>query len=112
MKLAELKRLPSMAWVGARGASRFALAILAGDVASPEDREVRRAICRECPERVRAKLFGAKSESDWCGALLQRQAPSSNCASCEGAKTCGCLLAGKTMVASEECPLGKWSAEQ
>jgi hypothetical protein len=86
---------------GARGGAKFARALARGDIADDATIEARRAICRECPSRVRKAVLKMKSESDWCGDPLQpgmRMDP----------PTCGCLLAGKTAVGSETCPQGRW----
>lgn len=91
-----------MAWTAAKGAKTFTIAVLSGDMASAEAVEARRAICRACPSRVRAVAPGAIAESDWCGSPLADRGPKT------GPPTCHCLLAGKTMVASQACPQGKW----
>lgn len=86
------------AWMAARGAERFAVAILSGDVATEQERERRAAICRECPTRKRVRVLGAVLESDWCGTPF---------VAVDGV-SCGCLLAGKVSVQSETCPGGRW----
>lgn len=86
---------------GMRGGRKFALAILKGDVADEATIEARRAICRECPSRVRTAVLGMKSESDWCGNPLEASMKADP-------PVCGCLLAGKTAVGSERCPQAKW----
>lgn len=54
-------------------------------LASKEMRERRRAICRDCPHAT-----GGKPEKRvFCG-------------------VCGCVIAGKTALAGERCPIGKW----
>lgn len=83
--------------VGIYGAAKFAAAWATGDVATAETTEARRAVCRQCPSRVRAIAPGAVFESDWCGRPLK-----------ETGATCGCLIYGKTMIGSERCPQGKW----
>lgn len=95
MNLIEAAR---MALVGVRGSERYLEAIAMGDVADASIVALRRAVCRGCPSRVRKALPGAK-KSDWCGPPLK-----------ETGRTCGCLLAGKSIVASESCPQRKWGA--
>ena len=79
-------------WIGAKGAARYAGAWLAGDRASDEETERRRAVCRACPTRT------VKWDSDFCGAPFI-EAPG---------VSCGCLCSAKTAIASEQCPAGKW----
>jgi hypothetical protein len=76
---------------GLRGGATYAVALATGDMAPDAVVEARRAICRECPSRVRA--LG----NDWCGEPLT-----------ETATECGCNLYAKTAVGSERCPQGKW----
>jgi hypothetical protein len=85
------------ALVGVYGASKFLAAALAGDLADDATIDARRAVCRDCPNRVRKIAPGSVAESDWCGEPLV-----------ETGSTCGCLIAGKTLVGSETCPSGKW----
>lgn len=98
---AALARLVS----GYRGGEKFAAAISAGDVCSRADAAERRRICNGCPGKVNASIFGLVPSS-WCGPPLEdRTHPDYG-----SARTCGCLLLGKTLVASEECPRGEWGA--
>lgn len=96
-------RLIQMTWTGVKGAARFVEAIATGDVASPEEIDRRRAICRDCPSKVikmiPGGIVGIDGDSAWCGEPLV-----------ENDWTCGCLLAGKTAVGSEFCPQGKWDS--
>lgn len=85
------------ALTGIYGAAKFAAALASGDVASDEVSEQRREVCRGCPSRVRKPGLPGLPDSDWCGEPME-----------ETPTTCGCLLYGKTMVASERCPAGKW----
>ena len=64
----------------AKSLSRAAMDILANNKASLSERERRMNICRQCPER----------NHDRCG-------------------LCGCFIKTKTILASSECPVGKWS---
>lgn len=100
-------------WVGVKGAAKFAAAVARGDVAAPEVIELRRACCRACEART-VGLFPKEHGGDetdapsaWCGPalveLLHEGAPI-------GERYCGCLIAGKTSVASEACPRGTWDA--
>lgn len=85
------------ALVGVHGATKFLSAVMSGDRSSNEEVAARREVCKMCPYRVRKVAPGAVAESDWCGEPLVVTA-----------NTCGCLVAGKTLVASEKCPSGKW----
>lgn len=90
--------------VGVKGAVRWATAVATGDMADDATVAERRAICRECPSRVRKVASGALAESDWCGEPLVDRTGEAD------APTCGCLLQGATSVASKSCPQGKWVA--
>jgi hypothetical protein len=85
--------------VGAQGGAKFLKAMLTGDIAPDEAIEERGAKCRQCPTRVRASV-SVEPPSDWCGQPLL----------VVPGVSCGCLLVGKTAVASESCPQEKWSA--
>jgi hypothetical protein len=85
------------ALAGVHGASTFLAAVASGDVAPQPAVEARRAICRVCPRMVVKVAPGAVADSSWCGEPLQVTA-----------STCGCLVAAKTLVASEKCPQNKW----
>jgi hypothetical protein len=92
----------------AKGGAVWAKAIATGDVADETTIEERRAICRQCPTMTVEALPGMTSPSAWCGkpfvANLKDLDPSK--------RSCGCLLAGKTAVASQNCPQAKWEAIQ
>jgi len=88
--------LTQKALVGVNGGLGYVVALGSGDKADDATVDTRRAICRACPTRERAAL-PLCAVSDWCGEPLVVTADS-----------CGCLLAGKTAVASEGCPQGKW----
>lgn len=96
MKLAQLTRA---ALNGVHGGTKFLAALATGDAADDETILARRAICKECPSRVRGRVPPMTEDSDWCG-------PPLNPDGLPG--VCGCLLAGKTAVGSEICPQGKW----
>ena len=98
---AALARLVS----GYRGGEKFAAAIAAGDVCTRADAAERRRICNGCPSKVNASIFGLVPSS-WCGPPLDDRMGDEY----GSARTCGCLLLGKTLVASERCPRGEWEA--
>jgi hypothetical protein len=89
----------------AKGGAVWAKAIATGDVADEATIEERRAICRQCPMMTVEALPGMTSPSAWCGkpfvANLKDPDPSK--------RACGCLLAGKTAVASQSCPQTRWT---
>lgn len=86
----------------ASGGLTFARAIARGDIAPDAAIAHRRAVCRGCPSSRIDAPEGVAKPSSWCGKpLTPDDGPP---------KTCGCLLWGKTMVASEACPQGKWPA--
>lgn len=80
-----------------KGGAKFAVAIASGDIASTSDMAARLDSCHDCPHYTVKVAPGAIAESAWCGEPFQ-----------ETQHTCGCLLGGKTMVASESCPSGRW----
>lgn len=90
-------------WMAANGATRYAAAMASGDVAPDIEIEIRRACCRCCPSMVVARSDNAEGESAWCGKPFNDRLG-------EKLPTCGCLLAGKTAVASERCPQGRWGS--
>lgn len=102
--------LLSMAWTAAKGAAKFAAAVASGDVACDEDVAYRRGVCRACPSRERVQVPGASEPSDWCGPPLEDRTNVPLTIEGKEVPTCGCLLAGKTMVASEYCPQGLWGS--
>lgn len=85
------------ALVGVHGATRFLSAVMRGDRAPDAVVLERRAKCLVCPYRQRMIAPGAVAESDFCGTPFVVTE-----------KTCGCLVAGKTLVGGESCPQGKW----
>ena len=90
---------------GYRGGEKFAQAIRSGDVCSRADAAERRRLCKACPGKVDASIFGLVPSS-WCGPPLEDRTGEEY----GSARTCGCLLLGKTLVASEVCPRGEWDA--
>lgn len=82
-----------------KGGLRFSLAIASGDEAHADTVNARRAVCRDCPNYRITAAPGALEPSSWCGEPFVTTT-----------KTCGCLIAGKTLVASECCPSGRWSS--
>ena len=95
----------SAAWVGAKGALTYVNAVVTGDMADAATVNERRAACISCPSRERHQVDGADEASDWCGPALEDHTGKMD------NPTCGCLLAGKTAVASERCPQGRWRTE-
>lgn len=85
------------------GGEKFGAAIATGDVCARGTARERRRICNECPQKCNASLWGLVPSS-WCGPPLEDRTD----AAYGSSKTCGCLLLGKTMVASERCPQGRW----
>lgn len=90
-----LVQLGRKAMAGKKGAAKYLAAIEAGDIAGDEDVKARRERCRVCKSRT--EWLG----SDWCGPALEEHFGTE-------APTCGCLVYGKTLVASEACPQGRW----
>ena len=91
-------------WMAAHGATRYAAAMAMGDIASDLDIDIRRGCCRACPSMVVERSDNAEGESAWCGKPFKDYTTDAK------RPTCGCLLAGKTAVASERCPQGRWGA--
>ena len=106
---------PSM-WMAFRGAGTYIKAVAKGDIASDSDQAGRADICRLCqhctPRPV--EVGGRTVTSFYCGT------PAWYADAWDNEKTCGCLVgisvdreplqhaAGKAVVESERCPLGKW----
>lgn len=90
------------ALVGVYGASKFLAAALAGDMADDATIDARRAVCRDCPNRVRGPGLPGLPESDWCGEPLGGKS------GVPRPGTCGCHIAAATIVGSKRCPSGKW----
>jgi len=85
----------------AKGGAKFAIAVLSGNMADDHTIDARRAICRSCGACRVQTAAGAVAPSSWCGEpFVEYHTP--------GSESCGCLIAGKTMVASEHCPRAKW----
>lgn len=111
MSASTARTVTLMAWVGVKGAAKYARAVALGDIASADEIMRRREICRGC-NAYNVALFPAEQGGDstdapsaWCGPalveILHEGVPIEE-------RSCGCLLAGKTAVASEECPRKKW----
>ena len=77
------------------GAVQLTKALVGLDRASPKIIEARRRECRKCPHATRS-VDDAMSRAGWLSLT-------SRC------RLCGCLIAPKTLLASESCPEGKWS---
>ena len=88
-------RNPRFIFYGLAGATRFVRAIAAGDIADDATIDARRRVCAACPART------MHDGAAYCGeAFVDRMG--------EPEPTCGCLIEGKTAVASEACPRGLW----
>lgn len=94
----------------AHGARKYAAAKSRGDIASPEVQADRVQKCQRCVSRHAEAIVGRMVWS--CGPMLQDR-------SGEAVPTCGCVVAvitregevvarGKTELASETCPQGRW----
>ena len=90
-----------MAVLAARGAAKYAAAIATGEIADDATAQARKASCLSCPARRREQVKGADTPSDWCGEPFRDLTRTPE-------RTCGCLLAAKTLVGSETCPRGRW----
>lgn len=86
-------------WTIAHGATKYAAAWATGDRAPAEVIAKRRETCRYCPDQAIQRALMSDGVSSWCGRPFV-----------DTGDTCGCLLAGKTSIASEACPQGKWVA--
>lgn len=102
---------PSRLWTAMRGARRFVVALAAGDVAPPAQADERATCCVACASATTHPTALADTAKVFCGSpFIEARAQ----------RTCGCLVAltvrngttpmaaGKTLVASEHCPQGKW----
>lgn len=86
---------------GVYGAGKYITALASGDLAEDGIVEMRRAVCKRCPSRVTKSAMLGVAASDWCGEPIHDGLD-------DAPPTCGCLLSGKTAVASERCPQGRW----
>ena len=98
-------------WVAVKGAWKYARAVASGDVAGEDDARARVRSCDACSAADRVKTGKPGVVAVYCGrGELAADGP-----------TCGCLVgisiggmplgaAGKTQVASESCPRGRWVA--
>jgi hypothetical protein len=105
-------------WLAVDGAGRYAMAVMAGDVATEGTQRHRAAKCGACPLGVYRRL-GIGDGRTWavfCGPPPGQRGPD------DGVGTCGCLVgitvagepleaAGKVVVATEACPGGIWGPE-
>lgn len=80
-------------WVAAKGAAKYVRAVASGDIAPADVVCSRRAACAACISR----------QGEYCGPMFVDLTSSA-------LPTCGCLVEGKTAVASEACPQGRWGA--
>ena len=101
------------AWTMLKGAAKYAAAVASGDIASPSAMAERAETCANCSARVRYKALGmyvhtcglaghdrTRSDFPTCGCVVLTQSMNQS----------GFSAAGKTAVASEECPQGRWLA--
>jgi hypothetical protein len=106
---------PSTLWTALKGAESYRAAMAAGDVASEDEQLSRAAICAACPSRTSRRVDSIKATASYCGEPFNDRREEAD------KPTCGCLIAitndgetisqaGKTMVASEQCPQKKWLA--
>lgn len=98
-------------WTAMDGATKYREAVAAGDVASKSEQRRRlRVGCRGC-ERITTERSAMPGVTKWyCGRAFEDR-------TAEGG-TCGCLVAlrvmgrtlaaGKVVVGSERCPMGRW----
>lgn len=80
----------------AKGFERYRNAVETGNIAENAEIERRRMECRTCPSLVETQ------GSHWCGEPFVDHTDDPERA------TCGCLIGAKTLVASEQCPQGRW----
>lgn len=95
-------------WVAVKGAWKYARAVATGDVAASADQVARLRCCVPCSASERVQTGKDGVVAIYCGRGNR---------TAEG-PTCGCLVgitidgeatpAGKTHVASEECPRSHW----
>lgn len=117
-------------WHALAGAGRYAAAVAAGDIASPDEQRLRIGRCRTCPSLrvhpvpvmgVYAGFCGPpfKDKRDeypaTCGCLVAHATPPTDTDGCEQIIKLRVLAAltpaGKACVASERCPQGRWIEE-
>lgn len=93
---------PRSAWVGMRGAARYASAVAAGDVADDATIDARLSRCGRCTARCADP--DVPEAVGWCG-------PPFEAATLPDGPTCGCLLEAKAAVKSETCLRGRWETQ-
>lgn len=86
-------------WMCIRGGRKYVRAIVSNDIAPDDVVNQRRTACALCSLRT-TESHGGEVTSNWCGVRMEDNTD------IEGG--CGCLIEGKTAVASEECPHGHW----
>jgi hypothetical protein len=102
------KLSPKDAWTALRGAEKYRRAVASGDIASESIQEERANVCWSCPSST-SRTATENITAVHCGQAYR-----------DTGKTCGCLVlvrvngqiapAGKTVVASEACPQGRWQS--
>lgn len=98
-------------WLAVSGTKACRAAMVSGDVAEPDQAQLRAVECMLCPSRVTRDLRGHEGQSHWCGKPLDENFESV-------LPTCGCLVAitvggvtrpaCATMVRSKRCPQSKF----
>ena len=100
-------------WHALKGAAKYVAAIATGDIATPETQERRAKLCAGCPDRNRYTALGMYVWTCGTAGVDRKDA---------NPPTCGCIVlsgsrnqtsaeaAGKTVVASERCPQGRWGS--
>lgn len=78
----------------ASGAVAIARAVLGRDAAEESAVQARRDICRTCDQASRN--------------LSPRYAAAGGLTTLSRCRRCGCLIAAKTLLAGQRCPLGRW----
>lgn len=102
---------PRHLWLAIQGAERYQEAVKTGDIAEQSEQDRRALKCASCRSQCRRGKDQVDATAIYCGPPLEEH---------EHPPTCGCLVAllvegravpaGKTVVASEACPQGRWSA--
>lgn len=103
---------PEHLWVARRGAAKYRKAIANGDVAEPDQAAERASQCALCTSmRLVNPTMILDDPSMYCGAPFEERLG-------DNPPTCGCLVGvsvqgkplpgGKALVASEQCPQGRW----
>jgi hypothetical protein len=102
------KLSPKDAWTALRGAEKYRRAVASGDIASDLVQAERASVCWSCPSST-SRTATENMTAVHCGQAYR-----------DTGKTCGCLVlvrvngqtlpAGKSVVASEQCPQKRWES--